>query len=306
MTERVLITGIRGQTGSYLAEHLADRFEVHGTSRTASEVVTESATGEAAVHRVDLTDAAAVRGVIARVQPSRVFHLAAASAVTSQDETDPATDHLLAALPDGARLVFASSREVFDPTVPGPHSERTPIGNHRSAYARRKASSQAAVAAARKAGRWASSAILFNHESPRRPERFVTRKITAAAARIAAGDRSPLVLGNLQTARDWGWAPDFARAMALMAEAEQPRDHVVATGRLHTLADLLAAAFGCLGLDWTGHVEQDPELLRRHDTPGVAGDATRIWQSLGWHPTVPFDEIVERMVRADQERIRSS
>ena len=156
-------------------------------------------------------------------------------------------------------------------------------------------------------GLHAVSLVLYNHESPRRPEQFVTRKITAGAAAIAAGRTERLVLGNLAATRDWGWAPDYVAAMVLAARAESPRDYVVATGVSRSVEEFVAAAFRWVGIDdWSAYVEVDPALLRPADPTAMAGDATRIRTDLGWAPTVGFDELVQRMVAADVARLAAT
>jgi GDPmannose 4,6-dehydratase len=311
-----LITGVSGQDGSYLAESLvAQGFDVHG--------VVHSATGSARpefvdpavdLHSLDITDTVALGELIARVSPDRIYSLAAVSSVFASWQ-DPVQNARVNALPVAqilesawrlrestgrdVRVVQASSAELFGQPDSAPQNEGTPI-RPSSPYGAAKAFAHHLIGVYRQRGLFASSAILYNHESPRRPEAFVTRKITAAAARIAAGRQQTLQLGTLDVHRDWGWAPDYARALELAAEAAAPDDFVIATGATHSIADFVRLAFERAGVDdWADRVVLDPSFRRPVDPSEQVGDASKARRVLGWEPTVGFAEIVERMVDAD-------
>ncbi|RKR73242.1 GDP-mannose 4,6-dehydratase [Frondihabitans australicus] len=317
---RALITGVSGQTGSYLAENLLARgWEVHGIQRDDAP---DPAIPERVVpHTADLVDFPAVRRVVDEVEPDVTVNLAALSSVAVAwarplevaQLNGTAVANLLDAvrsLPDrpGARRGFvqASSAEMFGQAAESPQSETTPIAPV-NPYGASKAYAHALVGAYRAAGLRASSVILYNHESPRRPEAFVTRKITAGVARISRGEQSELVLGNLDARRDWGWAPDYAEAMARIAQSltegdTASADFVVATGESHTIRDFVAAAFAAAGIDdWQHLVRVDPQFVRPTDATEMRGDAGRIRHALGWAPTKTFDAVVAAMVAADLE-----
>jgi GDPmannose 4,6-dehydratase len=196
-------------------------------------------------------------------------------------------------------FVQASSAEIFGDAPASPQDESTPIAPL-NPYGASKAYGHVLAGVYRRAGLRASSVILYNHESPRRPEQFVTRKITAGVARIKAGLQDRLVLGNLTAKRDWGWAPDYAEAIAQVAVGDTPDDYVVATGESHTIADFVRAAFAAIGVaEWRPYVETDAAFVRPADAAELRGDASRIRRVYGWRPSVGFDEIVRRMVEAD-------
>jgi GDPmannose 4,6-dehydratase len=218
------------------------------------------------------------------------------------DVTAAGTLRLLDAMRDAgvedARFYQASSSEMFGSAAP-PQSEVTPF-HPRSPYAVAKLSAYWATVNYREAyGLFASNGILFNHESPRRGETFVTRKITRALARIKAGLQDKLYLGNLEAKRDWGYAPDYAEAMWLMLQASEPEDYVVATGETHSVREFLEAAFGHAGLDWEQHVEIDPRYFRPSEVDVLLGDASKAREQLGWEPKVGFEDLVRLMVDAD-------
>jgi GDPmannose 4,6-dehydratase len=290
---RVLVTGLSGQDGSYLAEALTGR---------GDEVLSP---GDA-----DLARSGAGAALVRELEPELIFNLAALSSVyrswqepvlTAQLNGLLVAELLDAARELGARFVQASSAEIFGAPDTSPQNERTPI-RPTSPYGAAKAYAHGLVHAYRSAGLGASSVILYNHESPRRPETFVTRKITAAAARIAAGRQDALTLGNLDARRDWGWAPDYVRAM--MLAAEHPGDYVIATGESHSISDFAACAFERVGIDdWQRYVRTDDELLRPGDAPDLRGDASLARRVLGWEPTMGFEQIVHAMVDADVARL---
>jgi len=302
---RVLITGITGQDGSYLAELLVDQgHEVHGTSLSADEHSIEGVQ----LHPLDLSQPG-IAGLIRSIEPQTVFNLAAISSVYGSWQQPDLTARInglaaaemLATIRDlpGTRFVQASSAEMFGMPAQVPQTESTPI-NPTSPYGAAKAYAHSLVNVYRTAGVWASSVILYNHESPRRPENFVTRKITAAAARISRGLQDTLELGNLDARRDWGWAPDYVDALHRVASADEPGDFIVATGTDHSVEEFVAAAFARAGIpNWRDHVTVSQEFLRSGDAPRQVGDASKIREQRGWSPTVDFDGIVAAMVDND-------
>jgi GDPmannose 4,6-dehydratase len=305
-----LITGVSGQDGSYLAERLlADGVEVHSLS-----LPDDAPVDGVHAHLGDVADVEGTRAVLLEVAPDEVYNLAAVSSVArswAEPELTARVNGLAAVgLLESARqlqeragrpvrFVQASSAEIFGLPDRSPQDEDTPV-RPANPYGAAKAFAHLMVDVYRHRGLPAVSLVLYNHESPRRPEQFVTRKITAGVAAIAAGTASRLTLGNLAAARDWGWAPDFVDAMVRAARADVPRDYVVATGESHSVEEFVAAAFGCVGIDdWAAYVEVDPALLRPVDATALVGDATRITQDLGWAPTAGFHEVVSRMVESD-------
>lgn len=317
---RALITGITGQDGSYLAELLLHKgYEVHGIVRRSSSFNTgriehlyrdpHDPSARLRLHYGDVLDSASLLTILARVQPDEVYNLAAQSHVRvsfdmpvhSGDVVGLGTVRLLEALRDlGQRPRFyqASSSEMFGAS-PAPQSEATPF-LPRSPYAAAKLYGHFMTINHRQAyGLFACCGILFNHESPRRGETFVTRKVTRAAARIRAGQQDRLYLGNLQARRDWGFAGDYVEAMWRMLQAEAPDDYVIATGQSHSVRELLDEAFGYLGLDWQRHVEIDPRYFRPTEVEELRGDAGKAQERLGWTPKVGFRELVRMMVDAD-------
>ena len=302
---RALITGVTGQDGWYLSEILAEQgYDVFGLvtsddSATVPPYVT--------AFSGDMRDRGSLDEALDETEPDEVYNLASISSV-AQSWREPelvaevnglGTMRLLAALRGrDVRFVQASSAEIFGTAAP-PQDETTPIAPT-TPYGVSKAFAHHAVAAYREAGLHASSVILFNHESPRRPDTFVTRKITKAVAAIAAGSTERLRLGNLEVRRDWGYARDYAEAMTLVARHDEPTDFVIATGISRTIADFVAAAFACVGIDdWPAHVELDPELARQGDSREQRGDPSKARKLLGWAPTLTFEEIVRLMVDND-------
>ncbi|MDO5051773.1 MAG: GDP-mannose 4,6-dehydratase [Pseudoclavibacter sp.] len=316
MSGRALVTGIAGQDGSYLAERLvADGWEVHGTVR--EQPGPEPVAG-AVLHRCDAADAEGLARLVRELRPDRVFSLAGISSVAAswQDPVGTALVNgvaVVALLTELQRqrerggdpvLVHAASAEIFG-RAPAPQDETTPIAPV-NPYGAAKALAVHSVRAWRAGGLRASNAILFNHESPRRPERFVSRKITLAAARIALGRQQTLRLGNLDAARDFGWAPDYADAMLRMGEHPRGGDWVVATGESRTVRELVRAAFRAAGVeDWESRVRIDPALFRPVEAFEQRGDASLARAELGWAPTAAFEQIVARMVAHDLELERA-
>ena len=329
MTKRALITGITGQDGSYLAELLLTKgYEVHGIIRRASQFNTDRidhlymdphASGvRLKLHYGDLLDSAALRRVIADVRPDEIYHLGAQSHVKVSFEqpsytanTDAVgTLRLLEALRDqcdgtGDRVRFynAGSSEMFGAS-PAPQHEWT-VFHPRSPYGVSKLAAHWYAVNYREAyGLFICNGILFNHESPRRGETFVTRKITRAVGRIALGLQDKLYLGNLDAKRDWGFAGDYVQAMWLMLQQEEPDDYVVSTGASHTVREFAEAAFAYAGLEWERHVALDPRYLRPSEVDHLEGDATKARTRLGWEPRVTFAELVRMMVDHDMELAR--
>ncbi len=315
-----LITGITGQTGSYLCEQLvASGWAVHGMVRDADDL--EQSLHErspaAVLHSGDLADDARLSGLVEKIAPDAIFNLGGLTSVAQSWEqpqlTARVTGLAVATLLDAAErlqrdaakpvaFVQASSAELFGNAADVPQTESTRIAPL-NPYGAAKAYAHHLVGVYRANGLHATSCILYNHESPRRPEQFVTRKITSGVARIAAGLDDTLTLGNLDARRDWGWAPDYAGALALAVDGEAG-DYIIATGIVHTVRDFVAAAFAAAGIDdWERFVRQDPRFMRPQDAPALVGDATRARDILGWTPSVAFEQIVAAMVESDREKL---
>ena len=316
MMRRALITGIGGQDGSYLADLLVESgYEVHGIELPGAPLVNlVQLAGRITLHHGSLLEADWLRSIVKSVSPGECYHLAASSFVSYrfEDETQilenniGGTHNLLAALLEfapGCRLFFAGTSEMFGTVEQIPQDEWTPFRPH-SIYGLSKVAGHHLVEYYRQNhGLFACTGILFNHESPRRGMAFVTRKITSAAARISRGLESKLILGNLDAERDWGYAPDYVRAMPLMLAARQPCDYVLATGTLHTVRDFVEAAFSVVNLDYRDYVEISAEFYREKEAVPLCGDARRIASALGWRAERRFDEIVREMVTADLARL---
>ena len=310
---RSLVTGIGGQDGGYLAQRLlADGGEVHGLVRDGGRPVHVPAA--VVLHRGDVTDAAAVRRLLLEVEPDEVYHLAAISSVARswrepevvrRVNADAAVELMASAyaVMEAAgrpvRFVQASSAEVFGSPAVAPQDESTPLAPL-NPYGEAKAAAHRAVADWRARGLPAVSVVLYNHESPRRPPAFVSRKITSTVAAIARGEADELVLGNLDSRRDWGWAPDHVDAMVRAARHAVAQDYVVATGESHAVREVVAAAFAHVGIDdWERHLRVDPALVRPTDAADLRGDSSRARRDLGWRPTRTMAEVVAAMVDAD-------
>ena len=324
MSQQVaLITGITGQDGSYLAEQLLDKgYVVHGLIRRSSTFNTaridhlyldpHDPDARLFLHHGDLTDGSRLVTLLERVEPTEVYHLGAQSHVRvsfdepefTGDVTGLGTTRLLEALRVSkvpARFYQASSSEMFGATPP-PQNENA-FFYPRSPSAAAKVYSYWMVRNYREAyGLFACNGILFNHESPRRGETFVTRKITMAVARIAAGLQDVLYLGNLDARRDWGYAPEYADAMWRMLQADEPADYVVATGTSYSVGDFVRMAFEHAGLDWEKHVKFDPRYLRPTEVDDLIGDASKAKDVLGWQAQTFTPELVKIMVDADREK----
>lgn len=326
---RALVTGVTGQDGGYLAELLVGQGTVvHGVVRPGGDPAAPggagvslplhlAALGDALVlHEADLTDPGALSALMAAVDPGEVYHLAAQSSV-ARSWADPVGTALLDAVAPAAvlvaaddlraagsdvRVLVASSAEIFAGATTSPQDESTPL-SPTNPYGAAKAHAHLLAGVHRGRGLHAVAAVLYPHESPRRPHAFVTRKITAAVAAIARGETDEIVLGNTAARRDWGWAPDVVAAMVAALRHETPQDYVVATGVSRSVEDLVAAAADRAGVtDWRERVRVDPALLRPSDATELVGDATRARTVLGWAPTRSFAEVVASMVDADLER----
>ncbi len=324
---KALITGVTGQDGSYLAEFLlAKGYEVHGLKRRSSSFNTDrvdhlyvdphQAGARFFLHYADLTDASSLAHCLAVIGPDEVYNLGAQSHVKVSFEIPEYTAdvaglgavRLLEAIRrTGLRCRFyqASSSEMFGSTPP-PQNETSPF-HPRSPYACAKVlAHQAAVNYRESYGLHASCGILFNHESPRRGETFVTRKITRAVARIKLGLDEVLYLGNLDARRDWGFAGDYVRAMWLMLQQEAPDDYAVGSGESHSVREFAEAAFAHAGLDWRNYVRFDSRYCRPAEVHALCADASKARRVLGWEPTVGFQELVTMMVDADLEALERS
>lgn len=321
MAKRALITGITGQDGSYLAELLLSKgYEVHGLMRRSSTFTTaridhlytdpHEDDSRLFLHYADLTDGSRLVTLLNTIAPDEVYHLAAQSHVRvsfdepefTGDATGVATTRLLEAirlLGLQCRFYQASSSEMFGASPP-PHTEDSPF-HPRSPYGVAKVYAHWMVRTYRDAyGMFAVNGILFNHESPRRGETFVTRKITRAVARIAAGLQRELYLGNLDSARDWGYAPEYVDAMWRMLQQPTPEDFVVATGTSYTIRDFLGFAFAHAGLDWRDHVYFDGRYIRPTEVDTLVGSPLKARRLLGWTPKVLPPELARIMVDADR------
>lgn len=315
-----LVTGIAGQDGSYLAELLLARgYRVVGTTRGRGGVDPwriAHLLPRLQLVAADLDDAAAVRALVAHTAPDEVYHLAAASRVDASWERPMealtanagSTVHLMEGVRRAApqaRMVIASSCEIFGRPQRWPQAEDTPIAPA-SPYGVSKAAAYWLASNYREShALHVSSAILYNHESPRRAPEFVTRKISLAVARIATGLERTLTLGNLEGRRDWGFAGDYVDAMWRMAQLDRPRDVVIGTGASHSVREFCERAFGAVGLDYRAHVVADESLFRPVDTTALVADPRLARDLLGWRPTVAFPSLVEMMVSADLERLRT-
>ncbi len=324
MSKKALITGITGQDGSYLAELLLDKgYEVTGIVRRSSSIarsridhVVEMRPGAPLrLEYGDLADSSSLRHVMTKIKPDEVYNLAAQSHVRiSFDQPEYTADvtalgvlRMLEAIRDytvatghQVRFYQASSSEMFGAASP-PQGEKTPF-HPRSPYAVAKVAGFWQTVNYREAyGMHASNGILFNHESERRGENFVTRKITRAAGRIKVGLQNELFLGNLDAKRDWGHARDYVEAMWLMLQQEQPDDYVVATGEAYSVAQFLDEVFGILNLDWHDHVKIDPRFYRPAEVDYLLGDASKARAKLGWKPRITFKELARVMTDYDLE-----
>ncbi len=321
---RVLVTGATGQDGTLLVRRLvAEGAEVHGATLSGERhgVWAEPELADVHLHVADFADADRVREVVAEVSPDEIFNLAGQTSVAAS-WADPvgtirATGLGAVVVFDAAlgvqesrgapvRVLQASSAEIFGSARDVPQTERTPLAPV-SPYGAAKALAHEMAGIYRSRGLFVATCILYNHESPLRPDTFVTRKITAAAARIAVHGGETLRLGNLDAVRDWGWAEDYVDAMVRVLRHSEAEDFVVATGSTHTVGDFVQAAFARAGIeDWESQVEIDPAFVRPVDANVQVGDASKAARELGWRPTVAFADVVGRMVDHDLELQRGA
>ena len=322
MERKALVTGITGQDGSYLAELLLDKgYEVHGVVRRSSTMnrsridhlqhssPSHSGASRFVLHYGDMTDSGGLNRLVKMVRPDEIYNLAAQSHVHisfdqpeyTADTDGVGTTRLLEAIRTTGlqtRFYQASTSEMFGSTPP-PQSEETPF-HPRSPYAAAKVYAHWITVNYREAhGMFACSGILFNHESPRRGENFVTRKVTRTVAQIVAGKADGLALGNLDSRRDWGHARDYVEAMWLMLQQDEPDDFVIASGRSRPVRELVETAFGLVGLDWTRYVRTDAAYIRPAEVDYLQGDPTKAREKLGWEPRTSFDDLVREMLEHD-------
>jgi len=314
LAQKALITGITGQDGSYLAELLLEKgYEVHGLVRRSSSFNTwriDHVRDRLALHYGDLVDQNSLARTLEAIEPQEIYNLAAQSHVKvsfempeyTTDVTGLGVLRLLDAVRDlglPTRVYQAGSSEMYGLVQETPQTERTPF-HPRSPYGISKVFGHWMAVNYREGyGLHVSNGILFNHESARRGENFVTRKITMAVAAIKQGKSKELRLGNLDAKRDWGYAKDYVEAMWLMLQQPQPDDYVVATGETHSVREFLEEAFACVGLAWKDFVKVDPKYFRPAEVDVLLGDSTKARRVLGWKPKVSFKELVRLMVEAD-------
>ena len=329
LSHRALITGITGQDGSYLAELLLSKgYEVHGMLRRTSNLSSRihglldrhnDSDGRLELHYGDMADTMSLVRLLRNIQPHEVYNLAAQSHVRISFEQPDYTSEIsglgvlriLEAIRElqqqsgnEVRFYQASSSEMFGNVPETPQRETTPFAP-RSPYGVAKLYGHWITVNYRESyGLHASSGILFNHESPRRGENFVTRKVTQAAARIKLGLQEKVLLGNLESKRDWGFAGDFVYAMWLMLQQDKPADYVIATGVSHSVRELCKYAFNYVGLDYRDYVEYDIQFERPAEVDALAGDATKAQETLGWKPTLRFQDLIAMMVESDLKNTR--
>ncbi|ASJ21385.1 GDP-mannose 4,6-dehydratase [Brachyspira hampsonii] len=326
--KKALITGITGQDGSYLAELLLEKgYEVHGIIRRSSSLNTERIDHlykdphindvKMFLHYGDLSDSSNLSRVLEKVQPDEIYNLAAQSHVRvsfdmpeyTADVVGLGTIRILDAIKDTrikTKFYQASTSELYGKVVETPQTEKTPF-YPRSPYACAKLYSYWITVNYRESyDMYACNGILFNHESPRRGETFVTKKITHAIARILNKEQDKLYLGNLDSKRDWGYAKDYVEAMWLMLQQEKADDYVIATGETHSVREFLDEAFGLVGLDWKKYVEIDPRYYRPAEVDLLLGDPTKAKEKLGWKPKTTFKELVKIMLEYDLNKVNLS
>lgn len=319
--QRVLITGANGQDGGYLVRRLvSEGHDVHGMCHSAAgaELLTADVP-EATAHVCDLGDAEGIERLVNTVEPTHIFNLAGNTSVARSWDYPAETADVLGAGPirllqaawmfgersgRPVRFVQASSAEIFGDATEVPQSETT-LREPVTPYGAAKSFAHDMVGVYRHRGMFASSAILYNHESPRRPETFVARKISQEVARISLGLSDRLALGNIDVHRDWGYAPDYVDAMIRISRAADASDFIVATGVSHSVRDFVDAAFAYIGVeDWSRYVVIDPAFYRPADPKELVGDPTKL-KTLGWEPSVDFEDLVTLMVRADLDALQA-
>jgi GDPmannose 4,6-dehydratase len=318
-TRRALITGLTGQDGSFLAELLlAEGYDVSGLHRGGPDAAlgaSEHLRGQVELISGDLLDHSSLRAAVERARPHELYHLAAPSFVPASWEHPAQTIAAIAGastallevvrdLDPAIRVFVASSGAIFGAAPESPQREDTPC-RPETPYAIAKLAAHLQVGALRAHdGLYACSGILYNHESERRPQQFVTRKITRAAAAVKLGLGQDVVLGDLRAVRDWSFAGDVLRGAWLILQQEHPDDYILASGIPHTVGELADAAFACVGLRAEEHVRVDPELVRAPEATPLVGDPGKARRVLGWRPRLSFEELVERMVRADLDELQ--
>lgn len=327
-TQAAFITGITGQDGSYLCELLLEKgYEVHGLvhrpeslqSGNIRHLVDDPTVFKKRLflHTGAFEDATHLRRIIYKARPAEFYHLAGQSSPrlslelpeATVDSVGMATLRLLEIIRDldePPRFLYASSSEVFGSPAHSPQDEMTRL-QPTTPYGAAKMFSQEMGRVYRTAYQIpACSAILYNHESPRRRDTFVTMKVARAAARIKLGLQEGLELGSLRGQRDWGWAPDYVKGMWLMLQSDPVDDFILATGKLHSVEQLVAAAFGCVDLDWRDHVRHDPDLVMAVEPHAPCGNPTKARRLLGWENTVPFEDMIRRLVESQIDRYQAS
>ena len=318
MSRRALITGIRGQDGSYLAELLLEKgYEVHGLVREPGEGAgpnLEAVAERLVLHRGDLGDERSLREAVAAAQPEEVYNFAAVSHIPASWERplESAETNALGVLRlldaivargGEARFFQASSSEIFGGSGGTPQDEATPL-RARSPYGAAKAYGHLVTGAYRaRHDLFACSGVLYNHESPRRPERFVSRRVSAGAAAIKLGLADELPIGNLEARRDWGWAPEYVEAAWSMLQQSEPDDYVLGSGEAHSVAELIDVAFGLLDLEPADHLRIDASAVRPDEDDYALADPAKAREKLGWRARKGFEAMVEEMVRVDLERL---
>lgn len=316
-----LITGITGQDGSYLTEWLLSQgYTVHGIVRRSSSTIRlrldqfyvdpETYNKRLFLHYADLEDTTTIRRILVKIQPQELYHLAGQSHVGASFEIPETTCQFTAMgtlklleivrdLAEQPKFVHISSSEIFGRPGTSPQNEQTPF-RPVTPYGIAKTFATEMVTLYRESfGLFACNAICYNHESPRRGESFVTRKITRAVARIQSGDTQPLALGSLDTRRDWGFAPEYVNALWRMLQQPQADDFVIATGKDASIRDFLEAAFGSVGLQWEDHVIHDPRYLRPSEVASLVGDPTKAANKLNWRATTTYKDLARLMVQAE-------
>lgn len=320
MASTALITGVTGQDGYYLSHLLLSKgYRVVGLvppSRQASVTKLDDLADQVQIYTVDLTDPQSLQAAVEQLQPAEIYNLAAPSFVpASWDDplgtldliTGTATRLLDAIRTIGlsTRFYQASSSEIFGDVQESPQSEETPFRPKNPYGAAKMHAHWTMVHHRQRYGLFACSGILYNHESPRRPPQFVTRKVTLAAASIKLGLADRLSMGNLDAKRDWGYAVDYVEAMWRMLQADSPEDYVIGTGELHSVRDLVAAAFASVELDWQDYVDIDASLIRSDEHFQLVADPSKANRQLSWAPQISFEGLIENMVRRDLERLQA-
>ena len=323
---KALITGITGQDGSYLAELLLEKgYEVHGLVRRTSSLDRsrldhlyndpEIYNNRLFLHYGELSDTTPLRRTLQKVAPDEIYHLAGQSHVGLSFEIPETTCEMTALgalrllemirdLPKAPKLFHASSSEIFGEPKVSPQTEETPIAPVNPYGCAKAYATQMVDIYRRNFGLFACNGILFNHESPRRGENFVTRKICRAAAAIKLKQQDHLTLGALDAKRDWGHARDYVQGMYLTLQQKEPDTFIFATGKLHTVQDVVEIAFKTVGLDWRDHVRQDPKFLRKGEPMHLVGDASKAKRILGWQPKTTFEDLIREMTETELSGLR--